>query len=41
MRGESITEVSRVTSFLDLVATDWIIVSSTSDDTINTKRRAY
>lgn len=41
MKGEGITEVSRVTSFLDLVATAWISVSSTSDDTINRKRRAY
>ena len=41
MKGEGITEVSRVTSFLDLVAMAWISVSSTSDDTINTKRRAY
>lgn len=33
IRGEGITEVPRVTPFLDLVATEWIIVSSTSDDT--------
>lgn len=41
MRGKGITEVSRVTSFLDLVATEWIIVSSTSDNTINTKGSAH
>ena len=41
MRGEGITEVPRLTPFLDVAVTEWIVVSSTSDDTMNTKGSAY